>query len=170
MKARLNHENEWVMYSTLPVVWGKKQPYNASAEGFKNVVYPLISNTQKLGSLYFDQVNDVVTFPVIEMSAEELEENNLELETERYKKRASDGINSYAKMSAEFRLAKISGLMTNESHYALENILRPVRDEVLAGQWITAKSLLLEIGSDAIGDDLFSKVLNLITDYITINY
>lgn len=90
-------------------------------------------------------------------------------ETELYKKRQIDGVNAYAEISAEFRLAKLSGLLSEEQHGAIESILIPVRNEVLAGQWISARNILEEIGT-SIGSELYDRLHSQITNYINENY
>lgn len=93
----------------------------------------------------------------------------LKKETEMYRKRQCDGVTTYAEISAEFRLAKLSGLLTEEQHGAIESVLIPVRNEVLAGQWISAKQKLEEIGV-VIGADLYNRLHTQITNYIAENY
>ena len=93
----------------------------------------------------------------------------LKLETEMYKKRQCDGVLAYAEISAEFRLAKLSGILTEEQHGAIESVLIPVRNEVLAGQWISARQKLEEIGV-VIGADLYNRLHTQITNYINENY
>lgn len=68
---------------------------------------------------------------VIESASEQFLANEiLREETERYRKRQCDGVTAYAEISAEFRLAKLSGLLTEEQHGAIESVLIPVRNEV----------------------------------------
>ena len=63
---------------------------------------------------------DVVGVEYVEATPEEISEQQAierkAKETELYKKRTLDGINAYAEISAEFRLAKISGTITEEAH------------------------------------------------------
>ena len=94
---------------------------------------------------------------------------SLRLETEMYKKRTQDGINAYAEISAEFRLAKLAGIITEEQHGAIETTLIPVRNEVLAGQWISALQKLEAIGV-SIGSELYNRLHNQISNYIAENY
>ena len=96
--------------------------------------------------------------------------NALQSETEKYIKRQQDGVQLYAEISAEFRLAKLSGLMSESTQVAIERILIPVRNEVLAGQWISAKNELELIGNSNIGADLYNRLHNQISNYITENY
>lgn len=106
-------------------------------------------------------------------TAEEIQESYIlqakKNETELYKKRQIDGVNAYAEISAEFRLAKLSGLLSEEQHGAIESILIPVRNEVLAGQWISARNILEEIGT-SIGSELYDRLHSQITNYINENY
>ena len=101
--------------------------------------------------------------------AEQEQSEQLRKETEMYKKRTQDGINAYAEISAEFRLAKLSGILTEEQHGAIEAILIPVRNEVLAGQWISARQKLEEIGV-VIGVQLYNRLHTQISNYINKNY
>lgn len=95
---------------------------------------------------------------------------SLELETQRYVKRTQDGINAYAKISAEFRLAKLSGQISEQAHGYIENLLIPVRNEVLAGQWISALMKLEALGVVQVGQELYDRLHLQLTDYITQNY
>jgi PHD/YefM family antitoxin component YafN of YafNO toxin-antitoxin module len=106
-------------------------------------------------------------------TAEEIANQQMEQlkarETEMYKKRTQDGINAYAEISAEFRLAKLAGVISEEQHGAIEETLIPVRNEVLAGQWISALQKLEAIGV-AIGSELYDRLHTQISNYIAENY
>ena len=111
---------------------------------------------------------------IIEPSQEEIQEQQikeaLSSETEKYIKRQQDGVQMYAEISAEFRLAKLNGLMSESTQSAIEKILISVRNEVLAGQWVSAKNELELIGNSNIGADLYNRLHNQISNYITENY
>jgi len=139
---------------------------------FNGVLVPLDDTTQ----LYQDYVTHIsnggvveeiesTTQEVLEVEAKKVLEN----ETLMYIKRQCDGVSAYAEISAEFRLAKLSGVLTEEQHGAIEAVLIPVRNEVLAGQWISAKQKLEEIGV-VIGADLYNRLHTQITNYIAENY
>jgi len=106
-------------------------------------------------------------------TAEEIANQQMEQlkarETEMYKKRTQDGINAYAEISAEFRLAKLAGIITEAQHGAIEETLIPVRNEVLAGQWMSALQKLEAIGV-AIGSELYDRLHTQISNYIAENY
>lgn len=94
----------------------------------------------------------------------------LQIETDKYIKRIKDGQEAYSKISAEFRLAKLSGQISEETHGYIESTLIPVRNEVLAGQWISAKIILESIGAVNIGQELYDRLHGQITNYINENY
>lgn len=94
----------------------------------------------------------------------------IEEEAKKYEKRIEDGIQTIAKISAEFRIARIAGMMPEESHQAIEEILEPVRREILAGQWINAKRKLEDIGIQAVGKPPYIRLLTEIDNYIAENY
>jgi hypothetical protein len=92
------------------------------------------------------------------------------IETQTYLKRISDGANAISKFSAELRVAKLAGVINEENHKVIDKALKPVRDEVLAGQWISAKDELILLGTDIIGQELYDRIYNEIQLYIDNNY
>lgn len=94
----------------------------------------------------------------------------LETETDNYIKRINDGIEQVAQFSAGLRLQKMAGVITEESHKAIDDALIPIRTEILAGQWISGKDKLIELGSSLIGEDLYDYIMSKIDAYITENY
>jgi len=104
------------------------------------------------------------------ISESEIIQQSLHNETQKYIQRTNDGINAYAKISAEFRLAKLSGTIDDATHTYLENLLIPVRNEVLAGQWISAKQKLIVIGVAQVGEVLYNRLFDQLSEYIEINY
>jgi len=169
MKA-IEINNNWKLYPTLPKVWNNKQPYNAIEEGFKDVVRPAISNTQRLGMLIYDDVNDVLTYQVIDKTEEEISYEIVEHEFQKYLQRKTDGENAYLQISAEFRMAKISGAISEEKHLYIENLLKPVRDEIMFGQWMEGLRLLELIEIEQIGDELYNRLHLQISNYVSKNY
>jgi len=94
----------------------------------------------------------------------------LEAETRRYEQRTVDGQKAYAKISAEFRLAKLAGLITEQAHGVIEKLLINVRNEILAGQWKSGLMELETLGNAIIGVDLYNRLHTQISDYVTISY
>lgn len=103
-------------------------------------------------------------------NAEQLYDVSLVNETQKYIQRTSDGVSAIAKFSAELRLAKLAGVITEDGHKAVDAALTPIRTEILAGQWISGKQLLEELGTSIIGQQLYDRIHNEISEYITVNY
>jgi len=145
--------------------------------GFLEVVSATITDevNEKLGAIYLD--SNVYRKDVVSKSPEEIEAINLQMayapiqaEFDMYQKRKADGVDAYLLQSAKLRLAKLSGQITEEGHSAIEELLRPVRDEVVNGQWINAKAKLEAIGSESVGIDFYTELHTELTTYINENY
>lgn len=103
-------------------------------------------------------------------SIEEQSAFAIEKETQTYLKRIADGANAISKFSAELRVAKLAGTISEEGHKVVDKALKPVRDEVLAGQWISAKDELILLGTNIIGQTLYDRIYTEIQTYIDNNY
>lgn len=106
----------------------------------------------------------------LEEIQEQLKQKLKEAEKQKYIQRIKDGQEKYAELSAEFRLAKLSGQIDDQTYSTIEEILVPVRNEVLAGQWMSALSKLETIGSANIGENLYNRLHNDIQTYINNSY
>lgn len=113
---------------------------------------------------------ELVDFIADVMSEESILINQQNKEFELYLKRKSDGETAYLKLSAEFRLAKLSGAISEEEHSALEELLTPVRNEVMFGQWKKGLELLEKIPVEMIGNSLYNRLHTQLTAYINQNY
>jgi hypothetical protein len=91
-------------------------------------------------------------------------------EFELYKKRKADGENAYLTLSAEFRILKQNGTISEATHNAIEEILTPVRNEVMFGQWKKGLEILTDIGNAQVGQTLYDRLHLLISTYILENY
>lgn len=150
-------------------VWGENQEVNLA--WFEEGQQPI--NSQLVQEPYLQKpilLNGVVVESITQAEIDaNLMNNALQLETELYKKRQIDGGDAYAEISAEFRLAKLSGQITEAQHVAVETALIPVRNEVLAGQWISALTMLENTGV-SVGVELYDRLHLQITNYINENY
>lgn len=172
------------IYSSIPFTWGRVDAYyeKLSAQrhyddGFRDVQEAQPSETQKVGDHYYDDVDDVFKFRLIDKSQAELEaEAQAEAmrplleEQARYRQRKEDGIEAFLKISAELRLAKLSGAINEEAQRAVELAIEPVRDEVVLGQWISAREKLEIIGFTIIGQEFYNRIFNDLNNYINENY
>jgi len=135
-----------------------------------NQLIPMDESSPLYQDYYTYLVNEGTVYPSdYEFPTDVVERMVLE-ETQRYIQRTEDGVKAYAKISAEFRLAKLSGTIDDATHTYIENLLTPVRNEVLAGQWISAKQKLVVIGVAQIGADLYNRLFDQLSEYIEINY
>ena len=108
------------------------------------------------------------------LSAEEIVQHQMQMqldsEYQLYHKRKDDGINAYLMISAELRLAKMEGLISDLEHTAIENVLEPARAEVVLGQWLGAKQKLIDAGSNIIGEVMYNDLMTRLENYIQNNY
>lgn len=115
--------------------------------------------------------NEVILIEGTPFEIKEIEDKKIkEGEFQLYLKRKTDGENAYLKLSAEFRLAKLSGQISEATHSYLEELLTPVRNEVMFGQWKKGLSILESIGISQIGAELYNRLHLQITNYISENY
>ena len=129
------------------------------ADGFREVLEPTLKANEHKTSIYFDVEKDVFTYHMATYTPEEIAEQNKQNEFAQYKLRQSRGLDNYLNLCAEFRLAKESGTLTPEHYAEIEENLIPVRDELVNGQFITAKSKLEAIGFDVIGEQLYNRFI-----------
>lgn len=78
MKTNIN-ENPLKAYSQIPTIWNGVNGYQYATEqhyedGWRDIVIPEFDHkTEKLGELYYDEGEDVGTYPVIEKTQQEIE-------------------------------------------------------------------------------------------------
>jgi hypothetical protein len=147
------------------------------ADGYRDYISAEITDLQKKEGYIFDSENDVYTDNVINKTEEEIAQDlananaiPLQNEYEKYKKRQRDGVDAYMMISAEFRLMKLGGAISEETHNEIEELLTPIRNEVIAGQWKKGLELLIVLGSGVIGLELYDRLYSQLNDYITLNY
>ena len=149
--------------------YNKLEPYIHYNHGFRELVKPKLQVNQYLTNIYFDADNDIFTYNVETYSDEEIAENEKIEEQNKYLERIEAGKNKYTKLCADFRIDKINGVISHEFHRLLENTLKPVRNEFVNGQFITALEVLESIGSEditiSIYDNIHASISEAIQDY-----
>ena len=128
-------------------------------DGFRDLLEPTLKTEQHKTSIYFDVEKDVFTYHTETYTPEEIAEQNKQNEFAQYKLRQSRGLDNYLNLCAEFRIAKESGSLTPEHYAEIEEVLIPVRDELVNGQFITAKTKLQNIGFHVIGEQLYNRFI-----------
>lgn len=93
-----------------------------------------------------------------------------ELESQRYTQRRIDGGLMYDKISGKFRVAKLAGIITESEHAIKEEACIPIRNEILAGQWISGLNKLVDLGAIIIGQALYDELYTIISSYILNSY
>lgn len=107
---------------------------------------------------------------IVSQQIQYTEEDILRLEFEKYQARKIDGEKAFLSLAADLRIKKISGEIDEITFNSIEEILLPVRSEVVLGQWKTALNKLNEINPQSIGVDLYNKIQNTLQNYILENY
>ncbi len=94
------------------------------------------------------------------------------LETLKYmSKRRLDGEQAFFGLMAELRLHSLQNDLPREVNKYIERKLRDVRDEVLLGQWISAREYLDEVVVEGyLTIELFNRVKDTLDNYILENY
>lgn len=103
-------------------------------------------------------------------SPEEIFEHSKDIEYVKYLSRIKDGIEAIANFSAKMRALKLAGIIVEDSHRVIDNALEPIRNKLIAGQWIDAREYLVGLGYSVIGEQLYNDVLAELEKYITKNY
>lgn len=136
------------------------QPENSTLKFASGQIKPMYD--KETDTIYEGATNNEIITVEVSIAAEN--------EFQSYLKRKADGENAYLKLSAEFRLAKLYGQISEETHSYLEELLTPVRNEVMFGQWKKGLSILESLGVAQIGEDLYNRLHLQISEYILNNY
>lgn len=86
-------------------------------------------------------------------------------------KRAIDGQKAFFELMAELRLNSIQNNYPREVNKFIERKLKNVRDEVILGQWLSAKEYLDEVTVESyLTQQLWDRINLKLTTYIDENY
>ena len=170
---------------SIPKLWNKGggdilgyHLLNASVhytDGFRDVVQPTFDpTTHKIeGAIYFDKVDDIFTYPVVEMTAQEqLEyaENQLNQDAvaELLDQRKWDGIEGFDKVMKIIERKFRDGSFTANQAKQSVAILYPLIEPLYKGLWLVAKINMNNATNptDAKILVLFNQVKSKITDYL----
>jgi len=87
-------------------------------------------------------------------------------ETDKQRKRITDGIEAVASMTAEFNIMVALGYVTQEANISSHNELVSVRSEIMAGSWDKALIQLELCDKEIIGVPLYERFKATINTYI----
>lgn len=161
--------NTWVKFQNLPTIWEDKSPFNPENEGFHVITTPSITSSEKLGGV----IDDLNGKPIYDITPSIQTQSTLsqeEIEIRLYQKRISEGVNTWAKISAKLRLYKENGELTLEKYKQIEKQIKPFREELLAGQWVDAQILINQLFLNDIGEDLYFFITTTLDTFILDNY
>jgi len=88
-------------------------------------------------------------------------------EFEFYVIRQRDGLRMYLNAAAKARNLKQNGVITPENYTAIEEEMKPVRDELVLGQIISARDVLVSKGIAVIGQEMYDEYLGELNEYIS---
>lgn len=144
--------------------------------GFRDVIIPIISSTQSLGEIYFDNTNDVWTYYIIEKTQEELDEDLYQLEfqdefADLENKHEEDGKQLYRRIKFKIRKLLANGTITLTQFNTVRRFLRPAILPLNTGDWDIAKenvdALIIPTNTKLLA--ILNTVKDLINDYIIKN-
>ena len=119
---------------------------------------PTFNGTEWVEGLTETEIEDIVS------------EASIEAEYQKYLQRKKDGVLMFLRLSAELRVAKLSGTISEETHSFTEDTLKPVRNECVLGQWIDAFTILKAIDQTTIIETFYNQIHTTIENYINSNY
>lgn len=94
----------------------------------------------------------------------------VEQEAAKYVLRKEDGVTMFLELAASLRLAKLSGALDEASFNTIEDLLIPIRNEIVLGQWKTGLRKLEVVGPTAIGQTMYDDIHLKISTYIANSY
>jgi len=110
---------------------------------------------------------------MIKISEKNFDDGVSEIENEKinYIKRVVDGKDAFLNIVAELRLFSIDNNLPREVNKEIEQKLKQVRNEVVLGQWKTAREELdLVIVEGYLNQAFFDRIKKKLDDYIEENY
>ncbi len=139
-------------------------------DGFRELITPILGVNEYKTNIYFDSLNDVFTYNVETYTTEELLEIDISTEYTSYLNRQSRGYEIYMRLCGEFKVSKNNGEINQSDYEELVDTLEPVRNELITGQFITAKRKLTDIGNSIIGVDIYDRFMLTLDNEIAILY
>ena len=147
------------------------------ADGFRELEDPILGENQVRGRILYKLSRNKNTYTVIDLTAEEIEIRDttlanqpIEMEYQKYLQRQEDGVSAYMRISAKFRVMKEGGVITEAVLNQLEQLVKPIREEVVLGQWKEGLKLTIALGPEGLGESLYNEIHKTLNDYVLISY
>ena len=163
----------------IPSRFGNTDGYNEEKsarhykDGWRDVVKPEITTAQKLGILYYDEENDVVTYEVINKSDEEIENETRQAIRSIYQSlHEIQGNETYQEFRVDLLRAVQKGNIEKAKLFEIEDLLEPIYSRVKKGNWDSANNKIgqTSINPDATVESWRQEAITTIENYINNNY
>ncbi len=171
------------IYSSIPKKWeddiafSMRDKQYLNDKGFFEVVEVTPSATHKLGAIYFDAVNKVFTYPLINKTQAELDQEaeqalNSDVSQQAIDQRRADGMQGFDRIKAIIERKYRNGEITATQAKNADAYFHALIKDLNFGSWIIVKGLLateapnVPAGYQALFDTIKGKVDN----YVTNNY
>ncbi len=171
------------IYSSIPKKWEDDIAFSMreiawfNSKGFYEVVEVTPSNTQKLGAIYFDAVNEVFTYPLIAKTQTELDQEaenalNSDVSQQAINQRRADGMQGFDRIKAIIERKYRNGEITATQAKNADAYFHPLIKDLNFGSWIIVKGLLnAEAANVPAGyQSLFDTIKGKVDNYVTNNY
>lgn len=176
MKANINN-NPLKVVNKLPFHYKNTINYSKhtdihDVDGWRNVVKPSLSENQKLGDLFYDEANNVVTWSVLDLNTEEIDAKNKKYIISKYENHKRNGWIYYQDFRADIVLSIEKNEITEIDAFSIEDFLKSAFDKISnTGDWKTAYFVLnSKETEDTLLLDYKVKALTIIGNYINENY
>ncbi|WP_435135691.1 hypothetical protein [Formosa sp. A9] len=157
---------------SIPKVKGTNINYNSQSnstqwfeDGYRQFVAPEYStSTHKLGGIIYDEVNDIGTREVLPLTTQELEDKALQEQQRLIQEQVDLQILREQRGKEEFRLmtaslrAQLGAELELADYNALELLLEPLGDTICFGKWTKCYMMLVELGTENVGTDLYNQL------------
>jgi hypothetical protein len=142
-------------------------------DGWRDVVKPTLEANEKLGSVYFDEVNDVVTYNVVVKSTEEIESETRNAIKSAYQSgHEIEGNETYQEFRVDLIRAMQKAEIDKPKLFQIEDLLEPIYRRVKNGNWDSASNKINQtsVNPDSVIESWRQKAITVIQDYINNNY
>lgn len=173
------NKNDLKIVSKIPKHYNNTDSYhlldseNHYEDGWRDVVKPTLQANEKLGSVYFDETNDVITYNVVVKSSEEIENETRNAIKSAYQSgHEIEGNETYQEFRVDLIRSLQNGDIDEAKLFEIEDLLEPVYSRIKNGNW---KSADYKIGQTSVNADPTieawrQQAITVIQNYINNNY
>lgn len=161
-------------WSTVRIIGGYRDRTDLhEVDGWYDVVTPTITDTEKLGDPYFDDVNGVFTYYILNKTPEELaayqeEQLNKDLAQQVIDRRRADGVDGFNKVKAIIERKFRTGEATAAQALSADKYFHSFIKDLNFGSWHIVQAKLVEEEPNVIAayQTLFNQIKTKVDNYI----